>query len=116
MNRLDSVEDLEVARQRSHAEPIVLYKHSSTCGASTMARMEVARFHKAENIPVYEVVVQRARHISNEIERRYGVRHESPQVIVLYRDAPRFDTSHGRVRADTLRDAVAALDSTETTQ
>ena len=116
MTRLNNLEDLEEARRRSHAEPVVLYKHSATCGVSTMARREIVRFFDTERVPVYEVVVQQARHVSNEIEQRYGIRHESPQVIVLHRDQPTFNTSHGRVREGVLREAVALLDSAEASQ
>ncbi len=109
MTKLDSFEALEDARRRSHAEPVVLYKHSNTCGVSTMARREITSFHDAERVPVYEVVVQTARHISDEIEQRYGIRHESPQVIVLHRDRPVYDTSHGRIRREELRDVINSL-------
>lgn len=116
MNRIESFENLEEAQRRSHAEPVVLYKHSATCGVSTMARREVEPLQEADNIPVYEVVVQQARHLSDEIEQRYGIRHESPQVIVLHKDRPVFDTSHGRIRTQTLRDAVAEAQRSEALQ
>ena len=115
MIRIESFDGLEEARRRSQVEPVVLYKHSSTCGVSTMARREVARLAQEDNIPVYEVVVQQARSISNDIEQRYGIRHESPQVIVLYQDQPKYDTSHGRIRTAAVRDAVLGVSRTEQT-
>ncbi|HEX7071999.1 MAG TPA: bacillithiol system redox-active protein YtxJ [Rhodothermales bacterium] len=111
MIRIDTFEQLEEARRRSHAEPIVLYKHSATCGVSTMARREVVPLSVKDHVPVYEIVVQSARPISDEVERRYGIRHESPQVIVLHRDQPTYHTSHGRIREEVLREAVARPES-----
>lgn len=109
MLKLETFEALEEARRRSHAEPVVFYKHSATCGLSTMTRREVARFHEDARVPVYEVVVQRARPVSNELEQIYGVRHESPQAIVVHRDRAAFHTSHGGVREERLRAAVTDL-------
>lgn len=111
MLKLDSFEALDEARRRSHAEPVVFYKHSATCGLSTMTRREVSRFHEVERVPVFEVIVQRSRPISNELELLYGVRHESPQAIVVHRDRVTFHTSHGGVREERLREAVAQVDA-----
>ncbi len=78
-----------------------------------MARREVVAFHESQHVPVYEVVVQQSRHVSNEIEDRYGIRHESPQVIVLQRDRPVYDTSHGRIRTAELEKVISSLQDTE---
>ena len=60
-------------------------------------------------IPVFEVVVQSARPLSNHIETFFGIRHETPQVIVLYRGQPTFDTSHRGVTADAVHDAAGKV-------
>lgn len=107
MIKLNTPEALETARTHSQSEPVILYKHSATCGISTLARREVATLASAEKVPVYEIVVQTARSISDGVEQTYGIRHESPQVIVLYRDRPVFHASHGRIRALDLGNALA---------
>jgi bacillithiol system protein YtxJ len=53
------------------------------------------------------VEVQRSRELSNEIENRLGVRHESPQVIVLRNGQVVWDASHFKVTADAVADAVS---------
>lgn len=112
MIQIDSFDMLEQARRRSHAEPVVIFKHSNSCWVSSWARREVALLSK-ENVPVFEVVVQKARHLSNEIEQRYGIRHESPQVIILHNDRPTFDASHGNVRENTIRQALNRMNPKE---
>ena len=106
MEVLDSEETLERARQRSHDGPVILYKHSSTCGVSLFARREVRTLQSAAGVPVFQLVVQRSRAISNQIAERFGIRHESPQVVVLHRDRPIFTASHGRIRASTMQTAI----------
>jgi bacillithiol system protein YtxJ len=87
---------------RSHEAPVVLLKHSATCSISTDVYQAVAAF--AGDIAV--VVVQTARPLSNEIAARTGVRHESPQAIVLRRGRAVWHKSHYDITADGLRRAV----------
>jgi bacillithiol system protein YtxJ len=59
-----------------------------------------------EDVPVYKVVVQENRSVSDTIETDLDVRHETPQVILLHDASPVFDTSHFNVTADTLREEL----------
>ncbi len=105
-HELDSDATFAAAAERSMQEPVVLYKHSATCGTSYRARREIQRLTEPGDPPVYEVVVQQARALSGKIAQDLGVRHASPQVIVLHRGRPVFDASHGRVTAQAVRQAV----------
>ena len=44
--------------------------------------------------------------LAREVERRAGVRHESPQLIVLVDGRVAWHASHGRVTAKAVREAV----------
>ena len=87
---LDSHEKLEALFQASHQQPVVIFKHSSTCGISAGVYREVESVEADVNI----VVVQRNRDISNAISQRTGIRHESPQAIVLVNGSPVYYASH----------------------
>ncbi|GIV61177.1 MAG: hypothetical protein KatS3mg044_0043 [Rhodothermaceae bacterium] len=99
---LEREEELEAVLDRSHTEPVVLFKHSLTCGISSMARREVLKLAQEHDVPVYEVVVQRARPLSNRIAERFAIRHESPQVLVFRDGQPVFHTSHGAIQTERL--------------
>ena len=90
-------------------EPIaVLYKHSPLCGLSAIAAGEVRTFvEEKPETPVYMLDVIRDRHLAREVERQLGIRHESPQVIVLRGGAPVWDGSHRGVTAEALRSATS---------
>lgn len=103
---LDSDDMLEQAFEHSMLEPVMLYKHSNLCGASFRARRQVTQLNDESSLPVYEVVVQNARPLSQQIESRLGVRHQTPQVIVLFRRQPVFTASHSRVTAQAVRQAI----------
>jgi bacillithiol system protein YtxJ len=86
----------------SHTEPVILFKHSSTCPISSAAYGEMSRY--AGRVAL--VVVQRARDVSREIEARTGVRHESPQAIIIRNGQAVWNASHWNVRADAVERAA----------
>ena len=52
------------------------------------------------------VIVQISRNVSNEIELRTNIRHETPQAIILKDGAPIFNVSHFRITAETIEGAL----------
>lgn len=108
---LQTTADLETAVQASAVQPIVIFKHSLTCGTSAMAAEEVDDLVAAAGtaLPVYLLTIQRARDLSWEVERRFGVRHESPQVLILHDGRVVWHASHFRVTAAAIRAAVEHL-------
>jgi thioredoxin 1 len=87
----------------------VVYKHSTTCGLCDIAMDEITRFVDGQpDVPVHLVDVLRQRPLSNAIEAGLGIRHESPQAIVLAHGEPVWHGSHRRVTAAHLVAALAA--------
>lgn len=103
---LASLDDLEAALARAEDEPIVFYKHSATCSLSARMQREVAQLDRADDPPVFRVVVQEARTVSDAIAERFAVRHESPQVLVVRGDTVLHDASHTRIATDEIRTAA----------
>lgn len=103
---ISSERDVEAAFE---ADLALLFKHSPHCGLSAMAYDEVLRVAEAHpQVPIFLVDVIHERPLSALIERRLGIRHESPQVVVLRSGRPTFDASHRGVTAEALRRALAA--------
>lgn len=103
---LRSEKDWQEARTRSEKEPVLIYKHSSTCPLSASAQRRVEQLAEADDPPVYRVVVQEARGVSNAIAEALDVRHETPQAILLSGGRPVYDASHRRVSAEAVREAL----------
>jgi len=87
---------------RSNDAPVILFKHSTTCPISSAAYQQMSRV-KAD---VSLVVVQRAREVSNEIAARTGIRHESPQAIILRNGQAVWNASHFEITASAVEQAV----------
>jgi bacillithiol system protein YtxJ len=83
----------------------VLFKHSNTCGISARAYSEMSRLDH----PVGLVVVQHARALSDEIEKRWDVPHETPQVLIIREGKVVWDTSHFEVKAEAVNTALQSI-------
>ena len=88
----------------SKTKPVIVFKHSNACSISSRAYREMEQFEGQVNI----LVVQSAREVSRELANLTGVRHETPQVIVLRDGKAVWDASHFDVKATAVADAVAS--------
>ncbi len=107
-NVLESLYENE-AFDRLLDEPLaIVFKHSSTCGISARAHGEVEKFlseHPERRIHKVEVLGARA--VSDYIEQRTGIRHESPQLLLLRDGEVVWHGSHADVTAEAIFEAVA---------
>ena len=106
---LSDLEMLEAAIAESLERPVLLFKHSRTCGISCEALDELyAHVEQSRSDATYKVItVQSHRHISDEAAMRLGVRHETPQAILLRDGRPVWKASHFRITADELGRVLA---------
>jgi bacillithiol system protein YtxJ len=99
VQELTTVEQIDEVLAASDKGPVLVFKHSLTCGRSAFAEEEVLEFMRSAAcpMPVYVVAVQSRRQISAAIEARFGVRHETPQVLLLRHGRVAWSTSHYNV-------------------
>lgn len=83
--------------------PFVLFKHSPACGLSGRALRQLQQFCDAHpETPVGIVDVLSSRTISDELERRTGIRHESPQIFILRGGTVVWQTSHHSITKESI--------------
>ena len=99
---IESGQDLADLLHPSTPRPAAIFLHDPWCPISARAFREMQ--HLGGELPTIDV--SRHHQLSSEIERRTGIRHESPQVIVLQDAAPIWNGSHGRVTAAAVRAAL----------
>jgi bacillithiol system protein YtxJ len=90
----------------SNAIPQVIFKHSTRCGASKMVKNRLERNEAPAGINFYLVDLFKHRNISNRIASDFGIRHQSPQVLVIKNGKCIYDESHSAVGFDEIEDAV----------
>jgi bacillithiol system protein YtxJ len=91
---------------RSHNEPVVLFKHSTTCPISARAHNQMSKVQTGVAGQISLVIVQRARELSRRVAEQTGIRHESPQAIILRNGEAVWSASHFDITAEAVEQAV----------
>ncbi|MFZ4862232.1 bacillithiol system redox-active protein YtxJ [Sphingobacterium sp. Mn56C] len=88
----------------------VLFKHSTRCPVSSMAKrsLEFDADQIPETLTFYYLDLIRYRPLSNKIAELWGVQHESPQIIVVKGNTSIYHASHSDIE---MRDIIAAATS-----
>jgi len=107
---IERLADLDALLAESVTHPVVVFKHSRTCGTSAHALDELlAYLDDGERLDVRFAVitVQTHRQLSDELAARLGIRHQTPQVLLIKDGAVCWHASHFRVTAEAITAAVA---------
>ena len=90
---------------------IVIFKDSPYCGTSMFAGMSLNTIDPEnwKGIHFYRVDVIKERQISDRISQLTGVRHESPQLLVISNGSVYWHGSHSRVNAEQLSNTLKSL-------
>ncbi len=102
-NTLIDSSQLEEIDTISKEQPVLLFKHSTRCSISAMALGRFERsFDENASFKPYFLDLIAYREVSNAIAERYGIRHESPQAILIRDGKAVFDSSHMGISYDEL--------------
>lgn len=113
MNKLTPITALDMfedALLESRGRLVLLFKHSRMCGISCEALDEL-RSHAdrcAADVTYKVITVQSQRAVSDSVAKALGVRHETPQAILLKDGRPVWSASHFRITAAELDRVVAS--------
>ncbi|MBE7634354.1 bacillithiol system redox-active protein YtxJ [Tenacibaculum finnmarkense genomovar ulcerans] len=93
---LIALSQLEDIKKQSQKEPIAIFKHSTRCSISSVAK---SRFEKSfdeslKDFKVYYLDLISYREISNEIGIQFQVEHQSPQLLIIQKEAVVAHASH----------------------
>lgn len=106
---VDSLQGLEAVFDLAQRPgPTLLFLHDPCCPISSYA------FEEVEQVAAEVHIIDVARHsaLGREVQQRTGIRHESPQAIIFAGGRPAWHASHGRIKADSVRAALAHLPGT----
>jgi len=114
---LEHVDELHRLIAESESRPVLLFKHSHTCGVSLEALDELmahlndrprgSASHEVGSSPQYAMVtVQTHRAVSNAVAQKLGIRHETPQALLIREGRVVWSASHFRVTAAAVENAI----------
>lgn len=90
----------------SENRPQVIFKHSTRCSISAVAKGRLDRGTTPNGTDFYYLDLIRYRDLSNKIAEIFKVHHESPQVLIIRNGQSVYDESHMGIN---LREITAAL-------
>jgi len=97
LGKLNEIIDL------STEKPAVIFKHSTRCSVSRMVLKQFENeYDLQDKVVLYFLDLIEHRAISNEIATRFGVVHQSPQLIVIKDGKAVYDASHESIDAGKL--------------
>lgn len=106
-NNLESLAQLDAIEEISFEIPVAIFKHSTRCHISRAAlRMFENELNLKHEIAPYFLDLLQYRNVSNEIASRFGVQHQSPQIIVIKDGKAIYNASHERIDATQLEQFV----------
>lgn len=106
LEQLTALEELDTA---SFAHPIVIFKHSTRCSISDVAKARLDREDNLNGVDFIYLDLIKHRDISNALAEKYNVHHESPQILLIYKGECVYDESHIGISMAEIKEQVAGL-------
>jgi bacillithiol system protein YtxJ len=104
-----SEEQLAGLIERSRELPQVIFKHSTRCSISNVAFQRVDKANQPVATDFYLLDVITHRSLSLKVAERFGVNHESPQVLVIKNGECVYDDSHLGISMQDIVQQVAVV-------
>ena len=106
--RLEDIDQLNQIDEDSKSKPVVLFKHSTSCGISAMTKYKLEKSWDLapEEVDFYYLDLLALRPISNHIADKYRVIHQSPQIIILKNGEVVYHTSHHMISLGIIKEHI----------
>lgn len=106
-NLLTDLGQLNEIMSLSNESPVAIFKHSTRCSVSRMALKQFENeFDSSDKVTPYFLDLIAYRDVSNEIANRFGVQHQSPQLILIKEGKAIYNASHSDIDANVLKTIV----------
>jgi bacillithiol system protein YtxJ len=105
-----SEDDFRQTVANSNEKAVLLFKHSTACALSREAREIFSVFAEQETrAEFWQVLVMEKKELSRWIATETGIKHKSPQVILLFGGKAIWDCSHHSITGKKLNRQLDSL-------
>ncbi|MFM2360526.1 MAG: hypothetical protein RLY16_2519 [Bacteroidota bacterium] len=104
---LNSEQQLADIVKASHERAQVIFKHSTRCSISGVAKNRLDKQEQPATIDFHYLDLIAFRPISQAIAEQFQVHHESPQVLLIKNGACVYDESHMSISMDEILEQAA---------
>ncbi|CAN5409153.1 bacillithiol system redox-active protein YtxJ [soil metagenome] len=110
MNWIQLTEEAQLndIKNLSNSKPQLIFKHSTRCSISSMAKSRLERASAPAGVDFYYLDLIKHRNISQKIADVFDVSHESPQVLLIKNSECVYDESHSGISMDDIAEQAAA--------
>ena len=103
---LNNVQQLNEIKELSKSRVQVIFKHSTRCTASSIAKNRLERNVQPAETDFYFLDLLKFRSLSDKIAADFAVYHESPQILLIKDSACIYDESHSGIQMDAITKKV----------
>lgn len=104
---LNSIEQVNLIKEKSGEKAQVIFKHSTRCGVSGIAKNRLERSESVPDADFYFLDLIRNRTVSDAVSETFSVYHESPQVLVIRNGECIYDESHSGINMHDIAEQTA---------
>ena len=101
---LNSANQLTEIKELSKTKAQVIFKHSTRCSISSVAKNRLERSTQYDEIDFHYLDLIKYRPVSNKIARDYNVYHQSPQILVIRNGECIYDESHSGISMEEIEE------------
>lgn len=108
MNWIDlvDIDQIKKIQEASYINPQLIFKHSTRCSISIMAKSRLDRSEQPPDITFHYLDLLSYRPVSNFISDCFQVHHESPQVLLIRNGECIYEETHNAI---SIEDIIAQL-------
>jgi bacillithiol system protein YtxJ len=104
---LTNIQQLADLKELSKTTPQVIFKHSTRCSISSMAKSRLERNEQPATCDFYFLDLIRHRSISDKISEDFEVNHESPQILLIKNMECVYEESHNGIHMAEIAEQIA---------
>ena len=108
-SELRAANQIDLIREESKKNPVLIFKYSSRCSVSRMALDRLERNWNESDMQMvkpYFLDLITFRDVSNQIAEVFDVEHESPQVLIIENEKSVYNQSHMGIQYEWIKNAV----------
>jgi bacillithiol system protein YtxJ len=106
---LTNEQELQAIIKNSVTHPQVIFKHSTRCSISSVAKNRLEKSAAPAGIHFHLLDLLLYRTISNKIAEQLQVQHQSPQVLLIKNGECVYDESHSSIYMDEIIEQCNAV-------
>lgn len=103
---LNNEAQIDAILEASHTKQQLIFKHSTRCSISSMAKSRLEREWSLENVEPWYLDLLSFRSVSNAVAEKLGVFHQSPQAILLQNGKVIYSATHQAISAKEIAESI----------